>query len=58
MDILVMMILISLGLSVSFVFAFWWANKGRQFDDLVTPALRAVFEDNYKEKDSHGDKNG
>ncbi len=53
MEIFVFMIVISLGLSISFVAAFWWANRGHQFDDLVTPAIRAVYDETDK-----GDKHG
>lgn len=48
MDILWMMLLVSLGLAFCFLGGFIWANRQRQFDDLVTPAWRAVFDDEQK----------
>lgn len=64
MEIIVYMILVSLGLALSFLAAFWWANRGRQFDDLVSPAVRAVFDDENRklkakiDSTREGDKNG
>lgn len=65
MEIIVYMILVSLALSFSFLAAFWWANKGRQFDDLASPAIRAVFDESHEleNTDKHneveqGEKNG
>jgi cbb3-type cytochrome oxidase maturation protein len=31
-------------LSLSAVVAFWWATRGGQFDDLKTPAVRALHD--------------
>lgn len=58
MDIIVMMLFVSLGLAFSFLVGFLWANRNRQFDDLVTPAWRAVFDEAklVKEEDENVDK--
>ncbi len=45
MDIIIVMLAISLVLSVGFLCAFLWATKNNQFEDLVTPSWRAIFED-------------
>tara|TARA_B100001248_G_scaffold259870_1_gene246809 strand:- start:9006 stop:9179 length:174 start_codon:yes stop_codon:yes gene_type:complete len=36
---------ISLLLSFSFLLAFFWASKHKQFGDLVSPAWRAVYDE-------------
>ncbi len=36
----------SLTVAVAFLTAFFWAVRGRQFDDVVTPALRVLTDEN------------
>ena len=55
MGILALMIIVSLGLAFSFLVAFIWANRDRQFEDLVTPAWRAVFDEAQKVKEGEED---
>lgn len=45
MNILVMMLFVSLGLAFSFLAAFIWASRNRQFDDVESPAWRALFDE-------------
>lgn len=45
MEIMVLMLLVSLGLGFGFLAAFAWANRNRQFDDLTSPAWRAILDD-------------
>lgn len=45
MMIILLLILLSLLIAVSFLFAFFWAVGTGQYDDEVTPAIRILFED-------------
>lgn len=45
MGIVGLMLLISLLLSVGFLGGFLWANRQGQFDDLESPAVRAVWDE-------------
>lgn len=56
MEIIVGMLLISLGLGLGFLFAFIWANRDRQFDDLVSPAMRAILDDSKYVKKAEGEE--
>jgi cbb3-type cytochrome oxidase maturation protein len=44
MSIIFVILPITLLLSLSAVAAFWWATRGGQFDDLRTPAVRALHD--------------
>jgi cbb3-type cytochrome oxidase maturation protein len=44
MSIIFLILPITLLLSLSAVVAFWWATRGGQFDDLRTPAVRALHD--------------
>jgi cbb3-type cytochrome oxidase maturation protein len=44
MSIIFVILPITLLLSLSAVVAFWWATRGGQFDDLRTPAVRALHD--------------
>jgi len=44
MSIIFLILPITLLLSLSAVAAFFWATRGGQFDDLQTPALRALHD--------------
>jgi cbb3-type cytochrome oxidase maturation protein len=44
MSIIFLILPITLLLSLSAVAAFWWATRGGQFDDLKTPAVRALHD--------------
>ena len=58
MNVLVMMLIVSLALAFGFLMAFLWANRQRQFDDLVSPAWRAILDDKdvSKEGEKHAEK--
>ncbi len=45
MSIILMMIPMSIALGVGFVACFIWAAKSGQFDDVETPALRMLQDD-------------
>ena len=45
MPIIILLILVSLGLGVSFLWAFIWAVRTGQFEDTQTPAFRILPED-------------
>ena len=45
MNILLVLIPVSLALSGIGIWAFFWAANGGQFDDLDTPALQALSDD-------------
>jgi cbb3-type cytochrome oxidase maturation protein len=44
MDVMLVLIGFSLAAAVGFLIAFIWALRRGQFDDLVTPAIRMLFE--------------
>lgn len=44
MSIIFLILPITLLLSLGAVAAFWWATRGGQFDDLKTPAVRALHD--------------
>lgn len=46
MNALWIMIPVTLALVVAFIWSFVWAARGGQFDDLVTPAHRALLDEN------------
>ena len=45
MNVLVILILASLGLAVCFLGAFIWAVRGGQFEDTCTPSLRVLTDE-------------
>jgi cbb3-type cytochrome oxidase maturation protein len=51
MEVIFVLIAISLILAGSFLFLFFRAMKGGQFDDNHTPAIRILFENESKSKD-------
>jgi len=51
MEVIFVLIAISLILAGSFLFLFFRAMKGGQFDDNHTPAIRILFENEPKTKD-------
>lgn len=50
MNVLIFMIPLALTLGAGFVLAFLWAVQKGQFDDLDTPALRILNDDNERKK--------
>lgn len=44
MEILIILIIISVGLASGFLIAFIISVKNKQFDDLYTPSIRILFE--------------
>lgn len=63
MQIMLFLILISLATAFLFLGAFIWANRSGQFDDLLTPALRILPDENGSDtmpnqdrEDRHGTK--
>lgn len=45
MNIIVLLIPLALLLAGSFVFAFIWSARKGQYEDLDTPAMRIIFDD-------------
>ena len=45
MSVIFLLIIISVVLAGGFLVAFWFALKKNQFDDLNTPAMRILFDD-------------
>lgn len=45
MNMIFLLIGFSILLAVLFLFAFFWASKSGQHDDLYTPAVRILFDD-------------
>jgi cbb3-type cytochrome oxidase maturation protein len=55
MNILYFLVGCSLIMALIFLCAFIWSLKNGQHDDVHTPAMRMLFDDNLEEKD-HSDK--
>ncbi|QLY24069.1 cbb3-type cytochrome oxidase assembly protein CcoS [Bdellovibrio sp. HCB185ZH] len=53
MNIIILMIPMALLLGVGFLYAFFWANKKGQFDDLETPAHRMLLDENERTEREH-----
>lgn len=51
MLIVALLIVASLIVATSFLFAFLWAVKSGQFEDRYTPSVRVLFDDEVKNKD-------
>lgn len=45
MSVVVILLLASLLVAVGFLFAFLWAIRRGQYDDLETPSVRILFDD-------------
>lgn len=50
MLVIVLLIAISLTISLLFLGAFIWSMKSGQYDDMVGPSVRMLFEDKKKKK--------
>lgn len=55
MSVLFLMIPMALILGFGFVYAFMWATSKGQFDDMETPALRILADDNNERTQQHGE---
>jgi len=44
-SVIFLLIIVSIVLAGSFLVAFWFALKKNQFEDLTTPAMRILFDD-------------
>ena len=45
MEVLYILLPLALSFAAAAVAVFWWAARAGQFDDLTTPALRALHDD-------------
>ena len=53
MQIIFILMIVSIGLALFFLFSFLWANKNGQFEDTYGPAYRMIFdEDEQREQKS------
>ncbi len=50
MQIIYVLIILSLVVAAGFLTALFWAIRSGQFDDIHTPSIRMLFEDNPKKK--------
>jgi cbb3-type cytochrome oxidase maturation protein len=41
----------SLLVAVGFLLAYWWAVRSGQYDDLYTPSVRMLFDDDTSDRD-------
>jgi cbb3-type cytochrome oxidase maturation protein len=57
MQIVFILIFVSVGLALVFLFSFLWANKDGQFEDTYGPAHRILFDDEELNKQKT-EKNG
>jgi cbb3-type cytochrome oxidase maturation protein len=48
MEIIIILIIISLLVAISFLVAFLWAVKSGQFEDRYTPSVRVLFDEEKK----------
>lgn len=48
MSVILILILISLIVAITFLTAFYWAVKSGQFDDTYSPSVRMLFEEKLK----------
>lgn len=55
MSAIIILILISVGVAISFLVAFLWAIRSDQYEDTYTPSLRILMDDGTVE--SKSDKN-
>ncbi|MBL7863530.1 MAG: cbb3-type cytochrome oxidase assembly protein CcoS [Cyclobacteriaceae bacterium] len=46
MIIVVMLIVISLTIALIFLWVFFWNVRSGQYDDMITPSVRILFDDN------------
>jgi cbb3-type cytochrome oxidase maturation protein len=51
MNMIFMLIGISILLALIFLLAFFWASKNGQHDDMHTPSIRILFDDEIKNTD-------
>ncbi len=51
MNVLFLLIPVALVIVASALGGFWWATRDGQFDDLDTPAVRILFDDNQQDDD-------
>lgn len=54
MEVMVVLIFFSIIVAAGFLVAFLWACKNGQFDDLLTPSIRMLFENRSKQKGRNG----
>ena len=50
MSVMIIHIVVSLMIALGFLAAFVWAMKTKQYEDDYSPAVRILFDDDYKEK--------
>ena len=50
MIIIVLLISVSLTIALIFLGIFYWGLKSGQYDDMVTPSIRMLFEDKVKDQ--------
>ncbi|WP_338815691.1 cbb3-type cytochrome oxidase assembly protein CcoS (plasmid) [Bernardetia sp. Wsw4-3y2] len=46
MQVLIVLVVCSLIVALSFLAAFFWSVKDNQYDDTYTPSMRILFDDN------------
>lgn len=52
MIIIVLLIAISLIIALVFLAIFWWTVRTGQYDDVVTPSIRMLFDDEVRKKEA------
>ncbi len=57
MGIVFVLIAVSIGLALFFLFSFLWANKDGQFEDTYGPSYRILFEDETEKKSENKKEN-
>ncbi len=57
MEVMIILICCSLLAAVAFLAAFIWAVRNGQFDDLMTPAIRVLFDSTKKDDIQKGQEN-
>lgn len=46
MQVLIVLVICSLVVALGFLAAFFWSVKDNQYDDIYTPSMRILFDDN------------
>ncbi|MBO6794214.1 MAG: cbb3-type cytochrome oxidase assembly protein CcoS [Balneolaceae bacterium] len=52
MGVIIFLIIFSLMVALTFLYAFFWAVKSGQFDDPQTPSIRMLFDDDLSTKNN------
>lgn len=58
MSVVVILLLASVSVAIGFLFAFLWAVRHGQYDDLETPSVRILFDDAWAQRNDDNKLSG